>query len=302
MKNQPSIIDFVLVLIFILAYSSGIAQNITFNSENFNQAILSYQPTQRDGVSDKDFSRGTFYLEQTAKSSEGNPDNLNAVDYWNITMAFIKLQEPKEHIALSFQKAADSDPKSLCSVLDAYGEKTLTYLAKHIPERSKQFYAGCADILAQEEIFDPVAYAEEQQVDLGLVKLMAEINETDQMYRNEAEVDWSLQTPLDERNMEIIDSLYQQHKTYVGKGLVGKKFSSTMWAVIQHSTIEKMEEYLPIVHAGVQAGDLHPTPLKMLIDRIHVIKHGYQFFGSQGGAEIASDEARAEIEKTYGLK
>lgn len=302
MKKQPSIIDLVLVLIFILAYTSGIAQSITFNSENFNEAVLSYQPTQRESVSDKDFSRGTFYLEQTVKSSEGNPDNLNAVDYWNITMAFIKLQEPKEHIELSFQMAADSDPKSLCSVLDAYGEKTLTFLAKHIPEQSRQFYAGCAEILAEEEVFDPVAYAEEQKVDLELVKLMVEINETDQMYRNEAEVDWSLQTPLDERNMEIIDSLYQSHKSYIGKSLVGEKFSSTMWAVIQHSTIEKMEEYLPLVHAGVQAGDLHPTPLKMLIDRIHVIKHGYQFFGSQGGAEIASDKEREKIEQTYGLK
>lgn len=302
MKKQPSIIDLVLVLIFILAYTSGIAQSIPFNSKNFNEAVLTYQPTQREGVSDKDFSRGTFYLAQTVKSTEGNPDNLNAVDYWNITMAFIKLQEPKEHIALSFQLAADRDAKSLCSVLEAYGEKTLTFLAKHIPEQSSQFYAGCAEILAEEEVFDPVAYAEEHQLDLELVKLMVEINETDQKYRNEAEVDWSLQTPLDERNMEIIDSLYQRHKSYVGKSLVGKKFSSTMWAVIQHSTVEKMEEYLPIVHAGVQAGDLHPTPLKMLIDRIHVIKHGYQFFGSQGGAEIASDEARAEIEKAYGLK
>lgn len=302
MKNQPSIIDLVLVLIFIMAYTGAFAQNISFTANNFNAAVLKYQPTQREGVSDKDFNRGTFYLEQTVKSTAGNPNNLNAVDYWNITMAFIKLREPKAHIELSFQLAADNDAKSLCSVLEAYGEKTLTFLAKHIPELSSHFYAGCAEILAEEEIFDPVVYAEEHQVDLELVRLMVAINETDQMYRNEAEVDWSLQTPLDERNMKIIDSLYQQHQAYVGKGLVGEKFSSTMWAVIQHSTVEKMEEYLPIVHAGVQAGDLHPTPLKMLIDRIHVIKHGYQFFGSQGGAEIASDEEREKIEQTYGLK
>lgn len=302
MKNQPSIIDLVLVLLFIMIYNSGIAQTTTFTANNFNTEVLKYQPTQREGVSDKDFDRGTFYLEQTVKATAGNPADLNAVDYWNITMAFIKLKEPKEHIALSFQMAADSDAKSLCSVLEAYGEKSLRLLSKHIPERSSKFYTSCAEILAEEEVFDPVAYAEEHKIDLELVKLMMEINETDQMYRNEAEVDWSLQTPLDERNMAIIDSLYQFHNAYVGKNLVGEKFSSTMWMVIQHSTVEKMEEYLPIVHDGVTAGDLHPTPLKMLIDRIHAIKHGYQFFGSQGGVEIASDEARAEIEKAYGLK
>ncbi|MBX2871656.1 MAG: hypothetical protein KTR30_06140 [Saprospiraceae bacterium] len=302
MKNQPSIIDLVLVIIFIMMYSIGIAQTPTFTINNFNKEVLKYQPSQRAGVPDKDFKRGTFYLEQTVKSTEGNPANLNAVDYWNLTMAFIKLQEPKEHIALSFQMAADSDAKSLCAVLEAYGEKSLTFLSKHIPDLANNFYSGCAEVLAEEEIFDAVAYASANGLDLGIIRLMEEISKNDQRYRNEAEVDWSLQTPLDERNMQIIDSLYQVHQSYVGKSLVGEKFTSTMWAVIQHSTVEKMEEYLPIVHAGVQAKELHPTPLKMLIDRVHALKHGYQFFGSQGGVEIASEEARAEIEAAYGLK
>lgn len=54
----------------------------------------------------------------------------------------------------------------------------------------------------------------------------------DQMYCNDVEVDWFLQILLDECNMVIIDSLYQQYEVYVGKGLVGEKFFFIMWVVI----------------------------------------------------------------------
>ena len=291
-------------MIISALYSNSFAQanSIHFTIDNFNEEILRYQPIQREGVSDKDFNRGIFYLEQTVKATEGKPENLHAVDYWNITMAFLKLKEPKGHIALSFQMAAENDPNSLCQVLEAYGEKSLSVLSRYIPEEANQFHSGCKEILAQKEVFDPVAYAQENQLDLQLVQIMDNIRKSDQLYRNEAVVDWSKQTPIDQRNMEIIDSLYQVHRSYIGKELVGDQLASTMWAVVQHSTIEKMEAYLPIIHRGVKAGDLHSTPLKMLIDRVYATKHGYQFFGSQSGIELASDEARAEIVEEYGLK
>lgn len=291
-------------MIISASYNNSFAQAspMQFTIENFNEQILRYQPVQKEDVSDKDFNRGTFYLEQTVKATEGKPENLHAVDYWNITMAFLKLKEPKNHIALSFQLAAESDPRSLCQVLEAYGDKSLAVLSRYIPEEANRFHSGCAEILAQKEIFDPVAYATENKLDLQLVQIMDDIRKKDQLYRNEAVVDWSKQTPLDQRNMEIIDSLYQAHQSYIGKRLVGDQLASTMWAVVQHSTIEKMEAYLPIIHGGVKAGDLHSTPLKMLIDRVYATKHGYQFFGSQSGVELAPDEARAEIVKEYGLK
>lgn len=274
-----------------------------FTAANFDPLILTYQPKQQDGVSQKDYERGLFYLEQTRTATKGDPKALNYADYWNIMMAFIKLQEPKVHKEIAFQKSIDRNPASLCALIDAFGEKSVASLNKHIPELFQGFYATCDDFRETEEVFDPLAYAKAEKLDPKLVTLIHEIAENDQRYRGDEVVDWSQQTPLDKQNMQLIDSLYQKHQRYIGQSLVGEKLASTMWAIVQHATIEDMEQYLPIIHQAVQAGELHPTPLKMLLDRIYSIKYGYQFFGSQGGDyDLSSEQERQKVEKEYGLE
>lgn len=292
----------ILFLLFVtILHSQSTAPSFTV--ANFDQLILTYQPKQQDGVSQKDYERGLFYLEQTRNATEGDPKALNYADYWNIMMAFIKLQEPKVHKEIAFQKSIDRSPASLCALIDAFGEKSVASLNKHIPELFQRFYSTCGDFLETEEVFDPIAYAKTEKLNAKLVTIIHRIAENDQQYRGDEVIDWSKQTPLDHQNLQLIDSLYQQYKCYIGESLVGKELTSTMWSVIQHSTIEDMERYLPVVHQGVQAGELHPTPLKMLLDRIHTIKYGYQFFGSQGGDyDLASAEERAKVEKKYGLE
>ena len=78
-----------------------------------------------------------------------------------------------------------------------------------------------------------------------------------------------------------------------------------MWSVIQHSPLEDMERYLPIVANAVKKEDLPKAPLKMLIDRIHQLRFGYQIFGSQiinseEGVEIAPDGIREMVKRKYG--
>lgn len=291
--------------IFILLCNGQLhaqVQATNFTAENFNILILSYEPPHRKGVPEKDFQRGSFYLEQTLSATKGKAENLNAADYWNITMAFIKLQEPKDHIALAFQMANENDPEAICELLVSFGKKTEDLLTQYIPETLEQVTTACSGLLVEKRVFDPAKYASEHGLNLDLVALMDDIRTTDQLYRGQPNVDWSKQNPIDQRNMQRIDSLYQVHQTYIGKTLVGEELAATMWAVVQHSTIEKMEEYLPVIHQGVQVGNLHPTPLKMLLDRIHAIKYGYQFFGSQGGVDIATKEKRAKIIREYGLE
>lgn len=294
-----------LSILFLLSITMLCSQTTaqSFSAANFDQLILDYHPEQREGVVQKDFERGLFYLEETRNATKGDPEALNYADYWNIMMAFIKLQEPKAHKEIAFQKSIDRNPASLCALIDAFGEKSVKSLNTHIPELFKRFHATCDQYREPEESLDPLAYAQAGKLDPKLVSLLHEIGENDQLFRSKEVIDWSQQTPLDRKNMQLIDSLYQQYKCYIGESLVGKKLSSNMWAVIQHSTIEDMERYLPVIHQGVQAGELHATPLKMLLDRIHTIKHGYQFFGSQGGDyDLASAEERAKMEKKYGLE
>ena len=75
-----------------------------------------------------------------------------------------------------------------------------------------------------------------------------------------------------------------------------------MWLVIQHSNINKMEEYLPIIVNAVKNKELSPIPLAMLLDRIYTIKDGYQIFGSQMGVKLGDESIREKVKFKYGLE
>ncbi|MEL6142817.1 MAG: hypothetical protein AAFU67_14500, partial [Bacteroidota bacterium] len=136
---------------------------------------------------------------------------------------------------------------------------------------------------------------------LDLVTLMAKIDERDQRHRLDPPVDWTKQQPLDKQNFASIDSLYQIHQQYIGRSLVGEKFQHVMWTVIQHSDLDGMERYLPVIAEAVKKEDLPVAPFKMLIDRIHHQRHGYQIFGSQVGVELAPDGIREMVARKYNL-
>lgn len=134
---------------------------------------------------------------------------------------------------------------------------------------------------------------------------MHQLNVQDQKHRNSSSKKSIVQQQkvLDQQNQLVIDSLYSIHKSYVGRSLVGEEFQYVMWSVIQHSTVEIMEKYLPIVHSAVQEKELDEGPFKMLLDRFYGLKYGYQIFGSQSGFgfKLADDKTRQEIEKKYSI-
>jgi hypothetical protein len=103
----------------------------------------------------------------------------------------------------------------------------------------------------------------------------------------------------------MIDALYKKYETYIGRSLVGKKFENVMWAVIQHSNIDMMERYLPVIKKAVTDKEIEVGPLKMLIDRFYGLKYGYQIFGSQGegfGFKLADEKTKNEIKIMYGIE
>lgn len=297
--------NFLLFVIIMLQNITQAQLRVTnFTAENLENKILTYQPIQREGITDEKFSRGKFILDKVKESAKKNNLQFIYPDYWNITMAFISLGEPKIHIEIAFQKAIDDNEKSICEYVDAFGDKAVNRLTEHIPELFLPFYSNCSTIETKEEKLDCKKYATENNLNLELVELLNQIGNDDQKFRKTKEVDWSKQTPLDKRNLELVDSLYQQYGSYIGKNLVGEKLESNMWAVIQHSNIESMEKYLPIIHQAVKEENIHPTPFTMLLDRIHCIKYNYQFFGSQfgGDCKLAEEEKRLAIKKKYELE
>lgn len=288
-----------MIILFFLACNFILNSQNSFTASNFESAIFDYQVIQKEGISEKDFERGAFIFNE-ARNAVAESDMLfNCADYWNITMAFIKLGEPKAHIELAFKKAINDSPESICAYIKSFGKQSVKKLEENIPELFATFYPKC-------ETFKEATDADKKQIpeiENSLNQLIRDIGNNDQEYRNSKPIDWSKQTPIDKRNLFLIDSLYAAHETYIGKDLVGEKQSHIMWIIIQHSNLEKMEFYLPIIHKAVKENQLHKTPLKMLLDRIHCIKYNYQFFGSQFGGDCETKEGKMkeEIMEKYNL-
>jgi hypothetical protein len=186
-----------------------------------------------------------------------------------------------------------------------FAEKSIEKDSKYdiIREDYNKELKKCKSVVDKE--FDITEYCKTNSLDLTLVKEINRIDFDDQKYRTKSSSELqSKQKQLDNQNQKKIDSLFNAHKSYVGKTLVGERFESVMWAVVQHSNIEMMKKYLPIIQKAFKEKELNIVPFKMLIDRFYGLKYGYQIFGSQSGFgfELADKKTRKEIELKYGIE
>lgn len=289
---------------FITTYSQQISTKFTI--DDFENQILNYDSNKRPNVSDKDYNYGIMILKETKASVKNRPENFNLADYFNILNAFLNLSETKENINVAFRKFVDANGS--CEYILAF-ESNIKNNPKYdiVREAYNLQLIKCKSSIGLKEEFDISEYSKANNVNPSLVKEIYHINNNDQKYRHseEGKKITNNQEILDKKNQTIIDSLYKAHKKYIGRSLVGKKFESVMWAVIQHSTVEMMERYLPIIKKAVMEKQLEVTPLKMLIDRYYGLKYGYQIFGSQGsefGFKTADDQTKKEIKKKYGIE
>jgi hypothetical protein len=299
----------ILIALIFLSYSC-VAQekkSTEFTYENFGTEILNYEPVQKESVSSKDFKNGLLKLKATKTAVKNDASQLNSADFWNITMAFLNIKESKSNIEISFQKAISFKNNNICSYINVFGPSGLD---ETIPELFYKFYNNCKQDNVVETQTDLKAYSTKNKLNYELILLIQKIKNNDNHHRNgkdnyyEDSIKLSEQQNLDSRNQNVIDSLYSIHKSYLGKALVGEKFSSVMWAVVQHSNIEMMSKYIPVVQKAVKENELDVVPFKMLIDRFYGLKYGYQVFGSQSGFgfELADDKKKKEIEIKYGIK
>ena len=66
-----------------------------------------------------------------------------------------------------------------------------------------------------------------------------------------------------------------------GEDIIGWYGSSTLWVVIQHSTLENQEKYLPLLRYAVKKGKARPAQLALLEDRILKNQGKEQIYGTQ---------------------
>ena len=293
---QKSRLTLPLFLFCILFVSGQDSESKDWNYDNFESKFLAYEPTQKEGVSDKNFSFGEMIVTNTKKQLESDNNKFNAADYLNITTALYALNEKKETWEISLKKMGQS--KKGCEYLTAFKEDVNFY--KDSKELYDSLIKNCMALPKEDSKFDFSDYVNKNNLNIKLVSTIKKIGEDDQKYRKLRNME--KQYPLDIQNQILIDSLFQVNQTYIGKSLVGDKYDAVMWAVIQHSNLEMMERYLPVVQNAVDENELNQTPFKMLIDRIYSFKYGYQIFGSQVGVDLADKKEQMEVAKKYGIK
>ncbi|MFK8103860.1 MAG: hypothetical protein AB8G15_15105 [Saprospiraceae bacterium] len=291
------IIRLILINLLLLALSSAnFAQSIAFTYDNFETQFLNYQPSQRQAVSDKNFSFAKMVIDETKKAVKDDPDGFNIADYWNICTAFYTLNVDHRFLEIAFQKVLDAERS--CEYLEEL--KDDTKLDDLFPEKYQAALTVCKKA-PNKKPFNRQEYAKEYNLDDRLLQQMNAINRLDQLFRSKDDYDnnRAAQQELDQQNQARINQLYEKYQQYLGRSLVGEYYESVMWSVIQHSNLQMMEKYLPVIQRAVEEKELALAPLKMLIDRIYTQKYQYQIFGSQQGVSLAPETTINAVREKY---
>ena len=285
-------------LIFLLALS-GI---LICSAQEFD-----FYPINENNVPMSKFTLANTILEETVSQVNERKGSYNYANLWNIAVAYqllgkealvIKeiLNRSKKEDSYYFSLTFVNPENSFSKWKGTFTQMEYTNWYKEAQQIVKSY--NVENLNREQSI---VIENESENYNKELVEILTSIRKNDLLYRSSKNIDLKKQMELDKRNMKIIDSIYSVHKKYIGKSIVGEDLSSTMWAVIQHSNLNKMEEYLPVIVEAINEGELNRTVLKLLIDRIHTIKFNTQIFGSQIGVPIASDTIVIEIRKKYGF-
>lgn len=261
---------------------------------------LDYYPIQHEEVSDEEYRLGTFIMKETYEAIKADDTTFTYVDHLNLSSAYALLREPKGLVIGHLEEAQAKDLKQTAQVfLYTFKKKHLQHYMTGLEFDSLEAkFTKIVNSLRKEK-FDHKKYAEINCLDPELIQLLVQLKEDDQKFRSLGSEDFNKQYILDEKNIIKVDSLFDIFKTYIGTSLAGDKLSYVMWAVIQHSALEKQEFYLPIIEEAVKQNELKASSLKLLIDRIYFRKHGYQIFGSQGGAPLGTDEEISKVKREY---
>ena len=132
------------------------------------------------------------------------------------------------------------------------------------------------------------------KLDKPLMAVLDTIFKTDQDFIQQNK-GWDLNSPEWKewnKKWQKIDSVNINKVNYIinrygwpGEEIIGWSGCSALWVVIQHSTLENQEKYLPLMREAVRYGKARPAQLALLEDRILVRKGQEQIYGTQAGTD-----------------
>jgi hypothetical protein len=194
------------------------------------------------------------------------------VNKHNIYVSYNYLNAPMDTILKYAYLAIAFDPIDECrSACEKGGYVYPSYMKQH-PKEWKKICQHCDSIYG---LFNR-----------PLMDSLKITTENDQKYRKDVDLaafmgdNAQKQAVLDEENLRLLESIFKRYG-YPGKRLVGYDLAEVGFMIIQHSTLEKMELYLPLIEKAVVERELDNYYLPYLIDRIRMAKKLPQIYGTQ---------------------
>jgi hypothetical protein len=113
---------------------------------------------------------------------------------------------------------------------------------------------------------------------------------------------------IDEAHARRLDEIVAEHG-WPGRRLVGEEASHAASIILQHSTLERQKRYVPLLRAAAADGDVEPSRVAMLEDRVRVRDGDEQLYGMHielvegvlSLAPVADPERLAEGRRSVGL-
>lgn len=284
-----------IIILFFSISCSGQTSKTIFTYNTFDEQILNYIPINLGQTGEK-YTNAVTLLEETKKRIVKNNKRFDIADYWNLLVILNELKETENNLTVAFEKLNISDGS--CDYLTSF-KKTFKSFPSLIEQKLSNAAAKCID--TAKTVFDLDKYIETNNLDKSLTILISQTENNDQKYRvdNTKQIQ---QKELDLLNQNVIDSLFSKYKQYIGKTLVGEKFQNVMWQVIQHSNLNYMEKYLPVIKKAVDKEEIKQGSLKYLLDRIVSEKTGVQYFGSQVNIPLAEQKVIEAIKREYKIE
>lgn len=84
----------------------------------------------------------------------------------------------------------------------------------------------------------------------------------------------------DLKNLKKVETIVEKYG-WLPKSKVGKKAAAALFYVIQHSKMDKMIKYLPLMKAMADKGESFPRAVALMEDRVLLHKHKKQRYGTQ---------------------
>jgi hypothetical protein len=253
---------------------------------------------------------GKMILDEQMENIKKFNGRADCTNYWNMAVAYRHLERPADSIYNFLVKSMEDNPGKFLELIDflvqyttndikttsfyyLLGDRFLTLVdtAKRKSMDQKREEPIVNNIINQEVVDTLIALMKDDQKYRSQPLLLNE-----KSYRDK-------QAILDNLNASKLFKLYQKYG-YPGKSITGdNEYQDYFCLMVEHGQNESGQKrfWLPIIADAFKKDELSASVFKMLLDRIHWLETGKQYFGSHVGIPLDTPDNISKVREMYGL-